>query len=74
MKEIGQAMKVIKGNAYGDAEGLRLIRQQLDLVAKAARREALRKAADYFGGGEPCWDPDSLEVEKELRRMAEGAT
>lgn len=73
MQAIDEAMRKI-GDLHNIGNYIAFIRQQLEKVAKAARREALLKAADYFGGGEPHWDPDSLEVEKELRRMAEEAT
>lgn len=52
MTAIDEAMKVIHDNTYGGAEGLKLIRQQIELVAKAARREALWGAMRFA----QAWD------------------
>jgi len=82
MQAIEDAMKVIEANTYGDGVGSGLIRQQLEKVAKAARRQALLAASneakgrmnDLFGRPESGLAIVTLNVFRDaLRRMAEEA-
>lgn len=72
-KAIDEAMNVIEANMFiGDA-CFKLIRQQLELVAKAARREALNDAADGWGRSieDGAYFVRNTRVERVLRHMAE---